>query len=69
MPGDLAELRNVCKDVLHAHRLERNNAWIGSQTFCGGVDDLVRNCADRAKLLRDDEVGLELLEQRAVEMV
>ena len=39
------------------------------EEFRSGVDDLVRNSADRAELLRNDEVGLESGEQRAVEMI
>ncbi|MGA2759421.1 MAG: hypothetical protein ABSF08_03730 [Candidatus Cybelea sp.] len=41
MPGELAELHNVCKDVLHGQRLERNHTRIGSQAFSGGIDDFV----------------------------
>ncbi len=39
------------------------------KAFCGGADDLVRNRANGAELLRDDKIRFELREQRGVEMV
>ncbi|HZV77067.1 MAG TPA: hypothetical protein VFF63_04830 [Candidatus Babeliales bacterium] len=62
MAGGIAEKGHRRENVLQRFRLERNDPRVGFQASRGGIDDFIRDGADRAELLRDDEIGLQLLE-------
>ena len=74
----VAQERHRCKTSSQRRRFERNDARLDDhpsdeaserRCFAARCDDLVRDRADGAELLRDDEIGREPLEQRAIEMI
>ncbi|MGB6520982.1 MAG: hypothetical protein WBE83_04350 [Candidatus Cybelea sp.] len=72
----VAQERNRCQDVVERSGLERNDArtpttlgMTRTQLFRRALHDVVRDGADVAELLRDDEVGREIFEQRRIEVI
>ena len=68
-PAQLRHGDDVGEDVVERRRLERNQARVAAQPFRRASDDVIRDRADLAQFLGDDQIRLEPFEQFGIQGV